>query len=64
MIKSQEMGPARADAQALDAAVFGAYGWPSDRSDADLLERLLSQNLDRSSEGSGRARVDDGSNNR
>jgi type II restriction/modification system DNA methylase subunit YeeA len=31
----------------LDAAVFAAYGWPSDLPDAAILERLLAMNLDR-----------------
>ena len=31
----------------LDAAVFAAYGWPTDLPDADILERLLALNLDR-----------------
>ena len=29
----------------LDEAVFAAYGWPSDISDAEILERLLALNL-------------------
>ena len=32
---------------ALDAAVFAAYGWPADLSDAAILERLLALNLAR-----------------
>lgn len=32
---------------ALDAAVFGAYGWPRDLSDEQILERLLALNLER-----------------
>jgi len=32
----------------LDAAVFAANGWPSDLSDAEILERLLALNLERS----------------
>ena len=32
----------------LDAAVFDAYGWPTDLSDDDLLARLLALNLERS----------------
>jgi hypothetical protein len=32
----------------LDAAVFAAYGWPSDLSHTEILERLLSLNLERS----------------
>jgi type II restriction/modification system DNA methylase subunit YeeA len=31
----------------LDEAVFAAYGWPADLSDADLLARLLALNLER-----------------
>lgn len=31
----------------LDAAVFAAYGWPPDTSDEQMLERLLSLNLER-----------------
>ena len=31
----------------LDEAVFGAYGWPVDLSDDEVLERLLALNLDR-----------------
>ena len=30
----------------LDAAVFAAYGWPPDLSDADILARLLELNLE------------------
>lgn len=33
--------------RALDAAVAAAYGWPADLDDADLLARLLAQNLSR-----------------
>jgi type II restriction/modification system DNA methylase subunit YeeA len=33
----------------LDSAVFAAYGWPDDLSDEQILERLLSLNLERSS---------------
>ena len=29
----------------LDEAVFAAYGWPSDLSDEEILERLLALNL-------------------
>ena len=32
----------------LDEAVFAAYGWPSDLSDEEILERLLKLNLERS----------------
>ena len=35
----------------LDAAVFAAYGWPSDIPDADILARLLALNLDRTGTG-------------
>ena len=31
----------------LDAAVFAAYGWPSDLTDEEILERLLTLNLKR-----------------
>ena len=31
----------------LDEAVFAAYGWPSDLSDEEILERLLALNLER-----------------
>ncbi len=33
---------------ALDAAVVAAYGWPADLTDAEILERLLALNLERS----------------
>ena len=33
----------------LDEAVFAAYGWNSDLSDEDILEKLLALNLERSS---------------
>jgi hypothetical protein len=32
----------------LDEAVFAAYGWPSDLSDEDVLQNLLTLNLERS----------------
>ena len=35
----------------LDAAVFAAYGWKSDLSDEEILEKLLSLNLERSKTG-------------
>ncbi|MFZ4694576.1 MAG: type IIL restriction-modification enzyme MmeI [Verrucomicrobiia bacterium] len=35
----------------LDTAVFAAYGWPADLSDAALLEKLLALNLEQVSEG-------------
>ena len=31
----------------LDEAVFAAYGWKSDLSDEEILEKLLSLNLER-----------------
>jgi hypothetical protein len=31
----------------LDAAVFAAYGWPADLTDAAILDRLLALNLAR-----------------
>jgi len=34
----------------LDAAVAGAYGWPADFSDEQILERLLALNLERATE--------------
>jgi hypothetical protein len=30
----------------LDETVFAAYGWPSDLSDEEILERLLALNLE------------------
>lgn len=33
--------------QKLDEAVFNAYGWPSDLSDEEILEKLLALNLER-----------------
>jgi len=35
----------------LDEAVFAAYGWPSDLSDEEILERLLALNLERAGMG-------------
>jgi hypothetical protein len=35
----------------LDKAVFAAYGWPSDLSDEEILERLLALNLERAGRG-------------
>jgi len=32
----------------LDEAVFAAYGWNSDLSDEEILEKLLASNLERS----------------
>ena len=34
----------------LDAAVAGAYGWPADLADGEILERLLALNLERAAE--------------
>jgi hypothetical protein len=34
----------------LDAAVFGAYGWPKDLTDAEILERLVELNAERAEE--------------
>jgi len=34
----------------LDEAVFAAYGWPSDLSDEEILERLLALNPERAEE--------------
>ena len=34
--------------RALDEAVFAAYGWPTDLSAEEILERLLAENLRRS----------------
>ncbi len=31
----------------LDEAVFAAYGWPSDLTDEQILEKLLALNLER-----------------
>jgi hypothetical protein len=31
----------------LNAAVLGAYGWPHDLSDEQILERLLALNVER-----------------
>jgi hypothetical protein len=35
----------------LDQAVFAAYGWQSDLSDEEILEKLLALNLARSKAG-------------
>ena len=35
----------------LDEAVFEAYGWKSDLSDEEILEKLLALNLERSKSG-------------
>jgi len=35
----------------LDEAVFAAYGWKSDLSDDEILEKLLALNLERSKTG-------------
>ena len=37
--------------QKLDKAVFAAYGWKSDLSDEEILEKLLSLNLERRKSG-------------
>lgn len=34
----------------LDEAVFASYGWPTDLTDEQILERLLELNLERASE--------------
>ena len=34
----------------IDEAVFAAYGWPSDLSDEEILEKLLASNLERAGE--------------
>ena len=34
--------------QKLDQAVFAAYGWKSDLTDEEILEKLLALNLERS----------------
>ena len=36
--------------EALDRAVLAAYGWPTDLSDDEILERLLKLNQERSGE--------------
>jgi type II restriction/modification system DNA methylase subunit YeeA len=43
--------------RALDEAVFAAYGWPSDLTDAQILERLLALNHERVSVPSGRSKT-------
>jgi hypothetical protein len=35
---------------ALDAAVFAAYGWPTDLTDDQILERLLKLNLEQAAD--------------
>lgn len=40
----------------LDVAVFAAYGWPSDLTDEQILERLLALNLDRAAAEQARTR--------
>jgi hypothetical protein len=35
----------------LDEAVFAAYGWESNLSDEEILEKLLKLNLERSNKG-------------
>ena len=37
--------------RALDAAVAGAYGWPADLAEGEILERLLGLNLERAGAG-------------
>lgn len=37
----------------LDEAVFAAYGWKSDLSDEEILEKLLALNLERSKNSKG-----------
>ncbi len=39
--------------EALDAAVFAAYGWEGELSDEQILERLLALNLERAGAGAG-----------
>jgi hypothetical protein len=34
----------------LDEAVFAAYGWKSDLSDEEILEKLLALNLERANQ--------------
>jgi hypothetical protein len=41
----------------LDAAVAAAYGWPTDLSDEQILERLLALNLERAAEEARAARA-------
>ena len=41
----------------LDAAVAAAYGWPTDLSDEQILERLLALNLERAAEEAKAAKV-------
>jgi hypothetical protein len=43
--------------QKLDAAVAGAYGWPPDLSDDQILERLLALNLERADDEAKTAKV-------
>ena len=43
--------------QKLDAAVATAYGWPSDLTDEQILERLLALNLERAAEETKAAKV-------
>jgi hypothetical protein len=38
----------RQSVQELDEAVFAAYGWRPDLTDEEILEKLLSLNLERS----------------
>jgi hypothetical protein len=39
--------PRRKNAGQAGQAIFAAYGWPSDLSDEEILERLLALNLER-----------------
>jgi type II restriction/modification system DNA methylase subunit YeeA len=41
----------------LDAAVAGAYGWPADLTDEEILEKLLALNLERAAEEAKAAKV-------
>jgi len=43
--------------QKLDAAVAAAYGWPTDLTDEQILERLLALNLERAAEEAKAAKV-------
>jgi hypothetical protein len=35
----------------MDETIFAVYGWPSDLSDEEILERLLALNLERAGKG-------------
>jgi hypothetical protein len=41
----------------LDAAVAAAYGWPTDLTDEEILEKLLALNLERAAEEAKAAKV-------